>query len=166
MRRYTQWSQLAVDLRDVDSLDRCRTISAVQQGPPQPLQMMIQMGFKASLVQSVKARRACTSRCQHDPSRLSKPVPVGDEPEQPIKPTGRIGCGPCRELVLHFTDYQRSSPHWVRSRALQATRTVPLRHVTGFPGPGLLRELCQHGGHQGQTPLPSRSCLPSFICRT
>src|ERR1019366_8455363 len=111
--RYTQWSQLAVGLRDIDSLDRCRTISAVQQGRPQPLQMMIQMGFKASLVHSVKARRACTSRCQHDPSRLSKPVPIGDEPEQPIKPTGRIGCGPCRELVLHFTDYQPISGSWL-----------------------------------------------------
>ena len=158
--RYTQWSQLAVGLRDIDSLDRCRTISAVQQGRPQPLQMMIQMGFKASLVHSVKARRACTSRCQHDPSRLSKPVPIGDEPEQPIKPTGRIGCGPCRELVLHFTDYQRSSPHWVRSRALQAARTAPLRHVTGFPGPGLLRELCQHGGHQGQLPCHPAHAFP------
>jgi hypothetical protein len=37
-----------------------------------------------------------------------------DEPEKTIEPTVRIAFGPCRELVLHFADYQRSSPHWVR----------------------------------------------------
>lgn len=63
--------------------------------------------------------------------------------------------------MLHFTDYQRSSPRWVRSRALQATQAAPLRHAAGFPGLGLLRELCQHGGHRGQ--LPYHSLVPSLV---
>src|SRR4249920_276201 len=54
--RYTQWSQLAVGLRDMDSLDRCRTVSAIQQGHSHPLQMMVQIGSKSSLVHSVKTR--------------------------------------------------------------------------------------------------------------
>ena len=37
-----------------------------------------------------------------------------DEPEKATEPTVRVALGPCRELVLHFADYQRSSPHWVR----------------------------------------------------
>jgi hypothetical protein len=66
----------------------------------------------------------------------------------------------CRELVLHFTDYQRSSPRWVRSRALQAPQIAPLRHAAGFPGLGLLRKLCQHDGHQGQLPYHSAHAFP------
>jgi hypothetical protein len=73
--------------------------------------MTVQIGSKSSLIHSVKTRCAGAFRRQYDPGRLSKPIPVGDEPEQSIKPAGLIGRGPCRELVLHFTDYQRSSPH-------------------------------------------------------
>src|SRR5450631_261310 len=108
--RYTQWSQLAIGLRDTDALDRCRTGAAVQQGHSQPIQMTVQISSKSSLVHSVKTRCIGAFRRQYDPGRLSKPIPVGDEPEQSIKPAGLIGRGPRRELVLHFTDYQRSSP--------------------------------------------------------
>src|SRR5215471_12576237 len=31
---------------------------------------------------------------------------VGNQPKEPIEPSVRIALGPCRELVLHFTDYQ------------------------------------------------------------
>lgn len=109
--RYTQRSQLAVGLRDIDSLDRRWAVSAVQQGHAQPIQMTLQNGSKSSLVHSVKTRCMGAFRRQDDPGGLSKPIPVGDEPEQSIKPAGLIGRGPRRELVLHFTDYQRSSPH-------------------------------------------------------
>jgi len=91
VRRYTQWSQLAIGLRDMDSLDRCRAIAAVQQGHAQPLQMMLQMSCKTLLVHSVKARCARAARRKYDPGRLCKPIPIGDEPEQSVKPTGLIG---------------------------------------------------------------------------
>lgn len=54
----------------------------------------------------------------------------------------------------------------VRRFALQAVRTVPLRHVAGFPCRGLLRELRQHDGHQGQLPcyaILGHSIMPSLV---
>ncbi|WFU39905.1 hypothetical protein QA640_37200 [Bradyrhizobium sp. CB82] len=73
--------------------------------------MTLKNGSKSSLVHSFKTRCIGAFRRQDDSGRLSKPIPVGDEPEQSIKPAGLIDRGPRRELVLHFTDYQRSSPH-------------------------------------------------------
>src|SRR5690606_29828004 len=78
----------------------------------------------------VYARRSRATRRQNNPGGLSKPFPIGNEPQKTVKPVGLIAFGPCCELVLHFADYQRSSPHTARYFALQATQTIPLRHVT------------------------------------
>jgi len=45
---------------------------------------------------------------------FGKPFPIGNEPQKTIEPPVRIALGPCCELVLHFADYQRSSPRLVR----------------------------------------------------
>ena len=76
--------------------------------------MFCQSGLHPLFVHSVYARRIGATRRQHDPGCLGKPRPVGNEPEEAIEPAVRIALGPCRELVLHFTDYQRSSPRLVR----------------------------------------------------
>lgn len=56
--RYTQWSQLAIGFRDMDSLDRLGAIGALQQVCPQVGQMLIQSGLQPSLVHSVNALRS------------------------------------------------------------------------------------------------------------
>jgi len=58
--------------------------------------MTLQIDSKSSLVHSVKARCIGAFRRQDDSGRLSKPIPVGDEPEQSIKLAGLIGRGPRR----------------------------------------------------------------------
>ncbi|CAH1664197.1 hypothetical protein CHELA20_40312 [Hyphomicrobiales bacterium] len=47
-------------------------------------------------------------------SRYSEPFLIGNEPKKTIEPPVRIAFSPCCELVLHFADYQRSSPRVVR----------------------------------------------------
>jgi hypothetical protein len=76
--------------------------------------MAIQPGLHPLLIYSVNARRSCATRRQNDPGGFGKPLPIGNEPKKTIEPSVRIGLGPCCELVLHFTDYQRSSPRLVR----------------------------------------------------
>src|SRR5690606_21343310 len=71
-------------------------------------------GLHPSLIHSVNARSSCATRRQNDPGGFGKPFPVGNEPQETIEPTVRTGLGPCCKLVLHFADYQRSSPHLVR----------------------------------------------------
>ncbi len=56
--RYTQWSQLAIRFRDVDSLDRLRAIGAFQQACPQVSQMLIELRLQSLLIHSVNARRS------------------------------------------------------------------------------------------------------------
>jgi hypothetical protein len=51
---------------------------------------------------------------------------------------------------MHFTDYQRSSPHCGQLINIANHFNCPLRHVAGFPGLKLLRRLRQlahHGEH-------------------
>lgn len=86
-----RYAQLAVGLRDMDSLDRRWAASAVQQRHAQPIQMALQNSSKSSLVHSVKSWCIGALRRQDSSGRLSKPIPVGDEPEQSIKPAGLIG---------------------------------------------------------------------------
>jgi hypothetical protein len=76
--------------------------------------MAIQPGLHPSLVHSVNARRPGATRRQNDPGGFGKPFPIGNEPQKTIEPPVRIALGPCCELVLHFADYQRSSPCLVR----------------------------------------------------
>ncbi len=135
-------------------------VAAIQQGRPKPLQMKIQAGFEPLLVHSIDARRAGAARRQHDPGCLGQPDPVGDEPHQPIEPAGPIGRGPGRKLVLHVTDYQRSSPCSVRSCARAS-------HSNCFPSPcdRLSRprttpEALPACRTSGPTPLPFRHAFP------
>lgn len=85
-----------------------------QQVRSQTGQLFCQYGLHPSLVHSVDARRIGATRRQHDPSRLGKPRPIGNEPEKAIELAVLVALGPRRELVLHFADYQRSSPRLVR----------------------------------------------------
>jgi hypothetical protein len=112
--RDTQWPSLAIRFRDIDSLDRLRAVLPRQQIRSQACQLFCQTRLHPLLVYSVNARRVGATRRQHDPGSFGKPRPIGNEPEKTIEPAGPIALCPCRELVLHFTDYQRSSPHWVR----------------------------------------------------
>jgi len=112
--RDTQWPSLAIRFRDTDSLDRLRVVLPRQQVRSQAFQLSRQTRLHPLLVYSVNARRIGATRRQHDPGSFGKPRPIGNEPEKTIEPTVSIALCPCRELVLHFTDYQRSSPHWVR----------------------------------------------------
>ena len=112
--RDTQRSSLAVGFRDIDSPDRLWTVSPVEQVGPQAGQMFRQSSLHSLLIHSVETRRIGATRRQYDPGGFGKPRSIGDEPEKTIEPTVRVALGPCRELVLHFADYQRSSPHWVR----------------------------------------------------
>jgi hypothetical protein len=109
-----------IRFRDIDSLDRLRAVIPRQQVRSQACQLFRQTRLHPLLVYSVNARRIGAPRRQHDPGDFSKPRPISNEPEKTIEPAGPIALCPCRELVLHFTDYQRSSPHLVRSFALQA----------------------------------------------
>ena len=112
--RYTQRSELAIGFRDIDPLDRLsgdRCPSAgLSAGRPD--------GDPVRPASVARPFRQCpasgATRRQNDPGGFGKPFPIGNEPQKTIEPPVRIALGPCCELVLHFADYQRSSPRLVR----------------------------------------------------
>lgn len=110
---YTQRTRLTISFRDIDSLDRFRAVGARQQVRPQIIQMLVQTGVQPLLVHSVNSRCSRAARRQNDPGRLGQPLPIGNETQKTIKPPGPVISRPCCELVLHFADYQRSSPRSV-----------------------------------------------------
>jgi hypothetical protein len=64
--RNTQWAELAVGFRDIDSLHRLGAITLVQQAFSQVFQMLIQSDLQSLLIYSVDAR--CADSCPSRPS--------------------------------------------------------------------------------------------------
>ncbi len=110
----TQGPLSAIGFGNIDPLDRLRAIGARQKLLPQTIQIVTQIILQVLLIHSINARRSGTTGRQNNTSSLGKPDPVDNKPQQTIKPTVWIICGPHCEFVLHFADYQRSSPYSVR----------------------------------------------------
>src|SRR5579863_3306864 len=72
---------------------------------------MLEIRFHHVSVDAVNARRACSAGCQRDACRFTQPVPVSNQSQETIELAFSVLRRPCRQLALHFTDYQRSSPH-------------------------------------------------------
>src|SRR5438874_292234 len=63
------------------------------------------------LVDSIDARCSRTTGRQRDARRFGEPSSVGNQSQESIELTFFVLRRPRRQLALHFTDYQRSSPH-------------------------------------------------------
>src|SRR5664280_810325 len=73
---------------------------------------MLEFRFHHALVDSVHTRCARSAGCQRDARRFTQPIPVGNQSQESIKLALSVLRRPRRQLALHFTDYQRSSPHF------------------------------------------------------
>jgi hypothetical protein len=65
-------------------------------------------------VDPVDAWRSRTTGCQRDARRFGQPSSVGNQSQESIELAFFVVRRPRRQLALHFTDYQRSSPHCSR----------------------------------------------------
>lgn len=72
---------------------------------------MLEICFQHASVDSVHARRASPAGCQRNASRCTQPIPIGNQSQESIELALFVLRRPCRQFALHFTDYQRSSPH-------------------------------------------------------
>lgn len=64
-----------------------------------------------NLADAVNAWCLGSAGSQRNTSRFTKPDSVGDEPQETVELALFVLRRPCRQFALHFTDYQRSSPH-------------------------------------------------------
>jgi|SRR3954469_12577388 len=72
---------------------------------------MLEIRFHHVLGDAVNTRRARSAGPQCDARRFTQPVPVSNQSQEAIELAFSVLRRPCRQLALHFTDYQRSSPH-------------------------------------------------------
>ena len=96
--------------RKVDTLGRLRLIRAGQPLGSEGLQLRWEVRFHGVLIHSIHARCVSATRRQRHASRFLQPGPVGNYPQKTVESTSFVFRGPCGQLALHFTGYQRSSP--------------------------------------------------------
>ena len=89
---------------------------------------MLEIRFHHALVNAVHARRAGSARSKRDTSRFAQPIPVGNQSQESIELALFVLRRPCRQFALHFTDYQRSSPHY-------GQLINPANHFNCLPSP-------------------------------
>ena len=112
--RNAQRSLFAIGFRKIDTLGRLRLIRAGQQLGSDRLQLKREFRFHRVFTYSIDARCVGATRRQRHASRLLQPGPVGNYPQKTVESTSLVFRGPCGQLALHFTDYQRSSPLYGR----------------------------------------------------
>ena len=118
------------------------------------------------LIYTVNTRCLRATRRQSYPGSLLQPRPVSNYPQQTIELAFIIRQGPRGEFVLHFADYQRSSP-------LYRQVICPTNHLNCSPSPCSRLSLLQT---TTGTPPAYRSLgphsltisigLPQSTCRT
>ena len=114
------------------------------------------------LVDPVDARRAGSAGCQRNASRLAQPSPVGNQSQESIELAFFVLRRPCRQFALHFTDYQRSSPHC--GQLIDPSKPLklpPFAMWPAFPASDYYERLRQPAHHRGHTPLASVQAFPS-----
>ena len=127
---------------------------------------MLEIRFHYAPVNAVHARRASSAGCQRNASRLAQPIPVGNQSQESIELALSVLRRPCRQFALHFTDYQRSSPHY-------GQLINPANHLNCLPSPcGRLSRsrttaeappVCTSSGAHS---LNICASLPQFTCWT
>ncbi len=105
---------LPVGFGNVDATRRLGTICAGEQFRAQPLEFFSVLRFPAALGHPIDSRRASAGGGEGHAGRFFEPVAIRDESQEAVKPTVWLLHGPRCQFALHFADYQRSSPHWVR----------------------------------------------------
>ena len=112
--RNTQWAPFSVFLRNVHPASRVGLIGAGQKLLADIREFLGQMGFHLAFPNAINARRMGPPRHQRNARSFGKPDGVCHEAQETVKPSCGIFGGPCGQLALQFTDYQRSSPLSVR----------------------------------------------------
>jgi hypothetical protein len=127
---------------------------------------MLEIRFHHAPVNAVHARRAGSAGCQRNTSRFAQPILVSNQSQKSIELALAVLRRPCRQFALHFTDYQRSSPHY-------GQLINPANHLNCLPSPcGRLSRprttteappACTSSGAHS---LGIRADLPQFTCWT
>ena len=123
-------------------------------------------GVHTSLVYTVNARCICAFRLQGYPGGFSQPRLIGNYPQQTIELTLFVCRGPRGQLVLHFTDYQRSSPLYrqliCQTSCLNCSPSPCNRFSLSQTTTGTPPAYRSSGPHS----LSISISLPQFTCRT
>src|SRR5471030_3284781 len=159
--RNAQWPHFAVRFRNQYTPRWQRVVRPRQQLRTDRRKFSVEMLLHLCLVDAVDARRLGSAGGQRNTSRFPEPSSVGDQPQETVELAFIVLRRPCRQFALHFTDYQRSSPHCGQLIDQANHLNCPPSHVAGFPGLGLLRRLRQLAHHRGHTPLASVQTFPS-----
>src|SRR5258708_6294479 len=164
--RNAERPELAIRFGYIHASRGQRTIRARQQFFAYRRQFMREICFHHALVDTIHARRAGSAGCQRDTSRLAQPIPVGNQSQESIKLAFFVLRRPYRQFALHFTDYQRSSPHY-------GQLINPANHFNCLPSPcsrfsrpRTTTEAPPVCTSSGAHSLGIRADLPQFTCWT
>src|SRR3546814_16952390 len=72
----------------------------------------MEMCFHHAFIDTVHARRASPAGSQRNTGGFTQPRLVSNKSQESIELAFFVLRRPCRQFALHFTDYQRSSPHY------------------------------------------------------
>src|SRR5471030_80732 len=109
--RNAQWPHFAVRFRNQYTPRWQRVVRPRQQLRTDRRKFSVEMLLHLCLVDAVDARRLGSAGGQRNTSRFPEPSSVGDQPQETVELAFIVLRRPCRQFALHFTDYQRSSPH-------------------------------------------------------
>src|SRR6185437_8199555 len=109
---------------------------------------MLEILLHHALADTVHAWRASPAGGQRNASRFAQPNPVGNQSQKTVELAFFVLRRPCRQFALHFTDYQRSSPHY-------GQLINPANHFNCLPSP------CNRLSRPRTTTEAPPACIPS-----
>ncbi len=123
---------------------------------------MVEVSLHRDLVDTVNARRSRTTRCQRDARRFGQPSSIGNQSQESIELAFFVVRRPHRQLALHFTDYQRSSPYCsrlIRHASHSNCPPSPCGRLSRPPTTTRAPSTCTASGNT----LPWHLCKPSPV---
>src|ERR1700676_4325819 len=123
---------------------------------------MLKGSLHHHLVDTVNARRSRTTGCQRDARRFGQPSSIGNQSQESIELASFVRRRPHRQLALHFTDYQRSSPYCsqlIRHASHSNCPPSPCGRLSRPPTTTRAPSTCTASGE----PLPCHLCKPSPV---
>src|SRR5713101_7947958 len=123
---------------------------------------MVEVSLHRDLVDTVNARRSRTTGCQRDARRFGQPSSIGNQSQESIELAFFVLRRPHRQLALHFTDYQRSSPYCgqlIRHASHSNCPPSPCGRLSRPPTTTRAPSTCTASGNT----LPWHLCKPSPV---
>src|SRR6266852_220763 len=127
---------------------------------------MLKVSLHHHLVDTVNARRSRTTGCQRDARRFGQPSSIGNQSQESIELASFVLRRPHRQLALHFTDYQRSSPYCsqlIRQASHSNCPPSPCGRLSRPPTTTRAPSTCTASGTHS---LVICTSLPQFTCWT